>query len=93
MYNHLTEYSSNYSETPGSQWLYAKDEGNDFNANIVNTNDCKSVRYKFVRVAQPSPNAANGVLKTATPAVPLKYLSTVISGDHSKYQWLFAKYI
>ena len=35
MYN-LIEYSSNYSETIGSLWLYSKDGATNFNANISN---------------------------------------------------------
>ena len=42
MYN-LIECSSNYSETEGSLWFYSKDEATDFNNNIANTNDLKSV--------------------------------------------------
>ena len=45
MYN-LIEYSSNYSETTGSFWFYSKDEATDFNADITNTNDFKSLKYK-----------------------------------------------
>ena len=42
MYN-LIEYSSNYSETTGCLWFYSKDEATNFNADIVNTDDFKSV--------------------------------------------------
>ena len=35
IYN-LIEYSSNYSETIGSLWLYSKDGATNFNANISN---------------------------------------------------------
>ena len=35
----LTEYSSNYSETTRSLWFYSKDEANNFNNNIANTNN------------------------------------------------------
>ena len=77
MYN-LIEYSSNYSETTGSLWFYSKDEATDFNADIVNDNNFKSFKYKAKllgnTVAQAD-NAANGILKNATIAVPLKCLS------------------
>ena len=70
MYN-LTECSSIYSETTGS--LY------NFNNNIANTNNFKSLKYKPKLLenteAQHAPNAANGILKNATIAVPLKYSS------------------
>ena len=36
IYN-LIEYSSNYSETTGSLWLYSKNEASDFNNNIADT--------------------------------------------------------
>ena len=74
----LKEYSSNYSETTGSSWFYSKDEANNFNNNIANTNNFKSFKYKAKllgnTVAQTAPKAANGILRNAT-AVPLKYLS------------------
>ena len=66
MYN-LIEYSSNYSETTESLWFYSKDEGCNFSNNIANTDDFKSFKYKAKllekTVAQPAPNAANGILK------------------------------
>ena len=75
----LIEYSSNYSETTGSLWFYSKDEASKFNNNIANTNSFKSFKYKAKllgnKVAQHSPNAANGILRNATTAVPLKNLS------------------
>ena len=45
MYNSI-EYSSNYSETTGSLWFYSKEEATDFNADIANTDNCKSFKYK-----------------------------------------------
>ena len=45
VYN-LIEYSSNYSETKGSLWFYSKDGANNFNADIENTNNFKSFKYK-----------------------------------------------
>ena len=87
MYN-LTEYNSNYSETTGSLWFYSKDEANTFNADIAKDNNFKYFKYKaklFGNIAaQPARNAANGTLRNATIAVPLKYLSNF--GDHSKCQ-------
>ena len=77
MYN-LIEYSPNYSETTGSLWLYSKYEAANFNADIANTNNFKSFRYKaklLGNTAAQSANAANEILKRATIAVPLEYLS------------------
>ena len=78
MYN-LVEYSLNYSETTRSLWFYSKDDATNFNADIANDNNFKSFKYKAKlfgnTVAQPAPNQANGILKNATFAVPLKYIS------------------
>ena len=75
----LIEYSSNYSETTGSLWFYSKNEATNFNADIVNDDNFKSFKYKTKlfgnTAAQPAPNDANGILKNATTAVPLRYLS------------------
>ena len=45
MYN-LIEYCSNYSEATGSLWFCSKDETSSFNANIANTDNFKSFKYK-----------------------------------------------
>ena len=77
MYN-LIEYSSNYSETTWSLWFYFKDEATNCNANIANDDDFKSFKDKVKLLGntatQPDPNAANGILRNAIIAVPLKYL-------------------
>ena len=77
MYN-LTEYSSNYSGTTRSLLIYSKDEVTNFNANIANTDNLKSFEYKAILFrnidAQNDNNPANGILKNATIAVPLKYI-------------------
>ena len=78
MYN-LTEYSSNYFETTGSLWFYSKNEATNFNADIANTDNFKSFKYKVellkTTVAQPAPNAENGILRNATIGVTLRFLS------------------
>ena len=78
MYN-LIEHSSNHFETTGSLWFYSKDEATNFNNNIANTNNLKSFKFKAKvlenTVSQPQPNAANGILRNTTIAVPLNYLS------------------
>ena len=77
MYN-LIEYSSNYSETTGSLWFCSKNEATNFGADIANTDNFKSFKYKakFLgnTVAQPGANAANRILRNATIKI-LKYLS------------------
>ena len=74
----LIEYSSNYSET-SSLWFYSNNEANGFNDDVANTNNFKSFNYKVKflgnTVAQDAPNKAKRILKNATIAVPLKYLS------------------
>ena len=45
MYN-LLEYSSNYSDTTYSLWLYFKEEAVNFNADIANDYAFKSMKYK-----------------------------------------------
>ena len=67
MYN-LIEYSSNYSETTGSFWFYSKDQATNFNADIANTDISKLIGNTVA-------DGANGMLRNATFAVPLKYLS------------------
>ena len=77
LYN-IVEHSADYSETTESLWFYSKDEAIDFNVNIDNDNNFKSFMYKAKllgnTIAQAAPNAANGILKDATTAVPLEYL-------------------
>ena len=77
MYN-VIEYSSNYSETTGSLWLYSKDEATNFNAEIENTDDFKSFKYKAKLIVNTVAEGANGILKNAAIAVPLKYLSNFL---------------
>ena len=60
-------------------WFYSKDEVTSFINDIVNTNSFKSFKYKAILlgkiVAQLNPNEANGILRNASIAVPLKYVS------------------
>ena len=77
MYN-LIEYSSNYSKTTGSLWFYSKDEATNFNADIANNDNFESFKHKaklLVNTAAQADNPADGILKNATIAVSLKYLS------------------
>ena len=61
----LIERTSNSSETTESLKFHSKDEATNFDADIANTDDFKSFKYrdKFLRntVAQPAPNAVNGI--------------------------------
>ena len=71
----LIEYSTNYSETTGSLWFYSKDEATIFNADIANDNNFKFFMYKAESLENTEADGVNGILKIATTAVPLKYLS------------------
>ena len=54
MYN-LLEYSSNYSKTTESSWLYSKDEATNFNNDTENSDEFRSFKYKakFLGKQQP----------------------------------------
>ena len=70
------EYSSNYFETTGSLWFFSKDEAANFNADIANNNNnFKYFKYKAKLLWNTEANVANAILKNATIAASLKYLS------------------
>ena len=71
----LTECSSDYSETTKNLWFHSKNEANNFNADIANDNNFKSFEYKSKLLGNTEADGTNGMLKNATVAVPLKYLS------------------
>ena len=62
MYN-LIECNSKCSETTGSLWFYSKDEATNFNAEIENTDDFKSFKYKAKSIENTVEEEANGILK------------------------------
>ena len=76
------EYSSKYSETTESLWFYSEDEVINFNAVIDNDNNFKSFNYKIKllenTVAQSNTINVNGILRNATIAVLLTYLSNFL---------------
>ena len=80
MYN-LIEYSSIY-KTAWSVWFYSKDKRTNVDADIANTDDFKSFKYKVKLLgntgAQATPNTANGVLKNEAIVVAWKYLSNFL---------------
>ena len=73
MYN-LIEYSSNYSETAGRLWFFSKD------ADIENTDDFKSFKYKAKLIENTVAEITSGIIKNAT-----------IDADHLKCHWLIGK--
>ena len=74
MYNFI-EYSSSYYETTWSLYFHSKDKTTNFNANITNTDDFKSFKYKAKSLGNTEADNANGVLKKATIVLSSKYLS------------------
>ena len=55
--------------------VYSKDEATNFNVDIDNTIDFKSFKYKAKLLRNTEADDANGILKNAAIAVPLKYLT------------------
>ena len=55
--------------------VWSKDEATDFNNDLANTDDFKSFMYKSKLLENTEGDGANGILKLATIAVSLKYLS------------------
>ena len=74
MYN-LLEYTPNYSDMTGSLWFYSKYEATNFNANIEDTNNFKSLKYETKLLRNTEADGANGVLRNTTIVAALKYLS------------------
>ena len=72
IYN-LIEYSSNCSEKTGSLWFYYKDETNNFNAEIDNTNNFNSFECKTKLLENTKTDGANGIFKSATIIVLLRF--------------------
>ena len=71
----LLEYSSNYYDTTGRLWFYSKDEATNFNNDIGDNNAFKNFEYQAKLIEDMVTDDNNGILKNATIAVPLKYLS------------------
>ena len=75
------------SDTAGSLWFYSTDE-NNFNADIEDTNNFKSFKYKAKLLGNTKADEDNGILKYTTNVVPFKYLNNfwgpleVIIGGH-----------
>ena len=73
IYNFL-EYSSNYSDTTRSLLFHSKDEATNFNNDIADTTDFKTLKYKTKIMEETQAKKVNRILKGTTIAVPLKYL-------------------
>ena len=72
IYN-LSECSTNYSDTTDTFWFYSNDEATDFNVDIADDNAFKSFKYEAKLLGDT--DGGNEILRNATIAVPLKYLS------------------
>ena len=73
----MIEYSSNYSGKTGSLWFYFKDEIIYFDADIASIDVLKSFNYKAKLLGNGLKDGANGILRTLTIVVPLKYLNSI----------------
>ena len=74
----VIEHRSYYSKKTRSLQFYSKDEATNLNGNVTNTDNFKSFKYKtklLENAESQVDNAANGILKNVTIAVPLRYLS------------------
>ena len=79
MYNVIEDHSnhSTHSKATGSLRFYSKDEATNFNADMENTNNFKSFKYRAKSLGNIVADEAHGMLKNATIAVPLKYLRNI----------------
>ena len=66
MYN-LIKNSTNYSDTTGSLWFYAKNEAANFNAEIMDTNNFKSFKYRTKLWENTVAGANKSILKMPKP--------------------------
>ena len=58
-----------------SLWFYSKDKATNFNADIEDTNNFKSFKYRAKLLGNTVADGNNEILKNVTIAVPLKCLS------------------
>ena len=72
----LIENNSNYSDTIVTLWFYSKNEETDFNNDIVNNNDLKSLKNKAKLLENTEVDGANGILRNTAITAPLKNLSS-----------------
>ena len=66
------KYSSNYSETTGSLFLYSKNNANNFNTDIANTNHFKPFKYKTKLLGNTKADNANGIFKKCNNCCAIK---------------------
>ena len=71
MYN-LIEYSSNYSDTKGILWFYSKDEAANFMLIL------RTKMLLNLILGNTEAGGDNGIFKSKTITVPLKYLSNFL---------------
>ena len=66
MYN-LIKYSTNYSDTTGSLLFYSKNEAANFNADIMDTNNFKSLKYRTKLLENTVAGTNKSILKVIKP--------------------------
>ena len=71
----LIEYSSKYSETTQSLWFHSNYETANFDADIDNNDNFKSFKYETKLLRNMVADGINEIVKNATVALPLKYLT------------------
>ena len=76
MYN-LIEYSSHYSETKMNFWFDSKDEAINFNDEIENKNNFKSIDYKPNLLRYTPAKWATSISRNATIPLLLKKVSNI----------------
>ena len=72
MYN-FTEYRLHYFQTIGNLVLYSKNEVTYFNVNIADSNNFRFFNYKTKLLESTKANENNGIIKTQTISILLKY--------------------
>ena len=77
---------------PFSKYITKTDEATNFNADIANTNNFKSFKYKAKLLGKNEADGANGILRNATIAVPLKHLSNFWRSCKVELKFKWTKY-
>ena len=70
----MIEYSSNYSDTTSSLWIYSKDEATNFDAGVANNYAFTSLEYKAKLIENTVVDGNNSILTNAAINAPLNYL-------------------
>ena len=74
----MIEYSSNYSDTTSSLWIYSKDEATNFDAGVANNYAFTSLEYKAKLIENTVVDGNNSILTNAAINAPLNYLKKFV---------------